>query len=98
MFPVFSPICFPWSNGTDAMILGVLMLSFKLVFSLSFFIFIKKLFSSSSLSAVRVVSSAYLRFLIFLLAILIPVSDSSSPVFHMMYSAYKPNTIWKWKL
>ena len=75
------------------MILVFLMLSFKLVFSLSFFIFIKKLFSSSSLSTVRVVSSAYLRFLIFLLAILIPVSDSSSPVFHMMYSAYKPNII-----
>ena len=65
------------------------MLSFKLVFSLSFFTFIKRLFSSSSLSAVRVVSSAYLRLLIFLLAILIPVSDSCSPVFHMMYSAYQ---------
>ena len=94
----FPPICFPESNGPHAVILVFLMLSFKLVFSLSFFTFIKRLFSSSSLSAVRVVSSAYLRLLIFLLAILIPVSDSSSPIFHMMYSAYKPNTIWKWKL
>ena len=47
--------------------------------------------SASSLSAIRVVSSAYLRFLIFLLAILIPVCDSSSLAFHLMYSAYKLN-------
>ena len=55
------------------------------------FTFIKKLFSSSSLSAIRVVSSAYLKLLIFLLAILIPAYASSSPVFLMMYSAYKLN-------
>src|SRR5574340_997472 len=36
------------------------MLSFKPTFSLSSFTFIKRLFSSSSLSAVRVVSPAYL--------------------------------------
>ena len=42
--------------------------------------FIKRLFSSSSLSAIRVVSSAYLRLLIFLPAILIPACVSSSPV------------------
>ena len=42
------------------------MLSFKSTFSLSSFTFINRLFSSS-LSAVRVVSSAYLRLLIFLL-------------------------------
>src|SRR5574339_258841 len=41
------------------------MLSFKPTFSLSSFTFIKSLFSSSSLSAIRVVSSAYLRLLIF---------------------------------
>ena len=35
------------------------------------------------------VSSAYLRLLIFLLAILIPACASSSPTFRMMYSAYK---------
>ena len=40
------------------------MLSFKPTFSLSSFTFIKRLFSSSSLSAIRVVSSAYLRLLI----------------------------------
>ena len=48
------------------------MLSFKPTFSLSSFTFIKRLFSSSSLSAIRVVSYAYLRLLIFLPAILIP--------------------------
>ena len=37
------------------------------------------------------VSSAYLWLLIFLLAILIPACASSSPVFHMRYSAYKLN-------
>ena len=37
------------------------MLSFKPTFSLSTFTFIKRLLSSSSLSAIRVVSSAYLR-------------------------------------
>ena len=45
------------------------MLSFKPTFSL-FFTFIKRLFSSS-LSVIREVSSAYLRLLIFLPAILI---------------------------
>ena len=46
---------------------------------------------SSSLSAIKVVSSAYLRLLIFLLAILIPACASSRPVFLMMYSAHKLN-------
>ena len=67
------------------------MLSFKPAFSLSSFTFIKRLFSSSLLSDIRVVSSAYLRLLIFLLAILIPASAYSSPAFLMMYSAYKLN-------
>jgi len=39
--------------------------------------------SSSSVSAIRVVSSVYLRLLIFSPAILIPVCDSSSLVFHI---------------
>ena len=41
-------------------------LSFKPAFSLSFFSFIKRLFTSSLLFAIRVVSSAYLRLLMFL--------------------------------
>ena len=48
-------------------------------------------FSFSSLCAIRVVSSAYLRLLVFLLAILTPVCASSSLAFHMVYSAYKLN-------
>ncbi|MDI3352090.1 hypothetical protein HABEBGDM_00604 [Mycoplasmopsis arginini] len=73
--------------GPDAMIFVFWMLSFKPTFSLSTFTFIKRLLSSSSLSAIRVVSSAYLRLLIFLPAILIPACASSSPAFLMMYSA-----------
>ena len=73
--------------GPDTMIW---MLSFKPTFSLSSLTFIKRLFSSS-LSAVSVVSSAYLRLLISLPAILIPACASSSPAFHPMYSAYKLN-------
>ena len=57
--------------GPDAMILISWMLSFKPIFSLSSFTFIKRLFSFS-LSAIRMVSSAFLRLLIFLPAILIP--------------------------
>ena len=67
------------------------MLSFKPALSLSSFILIKRLFSSSSLSVTRVVSFAYLRLLIFLLEILIPACDSSYRAFHIMYSAYKWN-------
>ena len=61
--------------GPDAMIFVFWLLSFKSTFPLSSFTFIKRLFSSSSLSAIRVVSSAYLRLLIFLPAILIPACD-----------------------
>ena len=75
----------------DAMILVFWMLSFKPTFSLSTFTFIKRLFSFSSLSAIRVMSSTYLKLLIFLQAILIPACASSSPVFLIMYSAYKLN-------
>ena len=82
--------------GPDAMILVYWMLSFKPAFS---FIFIRRLFSSFTFSAIRVVSSAYLRLLILLPAvftppppaILIPVYASSSPAFHVMYSAYMLN-------
>ena len=77
--------------GLDAMILVFWMLSFKPTFSFSFFTFIKRLFNSSSLSAIRLVSSAYLRLLIFLPAILIPACASSSPAFLLMFSAYKLN-------
>ena len=85
-------LCFPiYAHevmGQDAMILVFWMLSFKPTFSLSSFTFIKRLFSYSSLSAIRVVSSAYLRLLIFLPAILIQACAYFSPPFLMMCSAY----------
>ena len=58
-------------TGPDAMSLVFWVLSFKPTFSHSSFTFSKRIFSSS-LSATRVVSSAYLRLLIFLQAFLIP--------------------------
>ena len=75
----------------DAMIFVFWLLSFKPTFLLSYFTFIKRLFSSSSLSAIREVSSGYVRLLIFLPAILIPACASSTPAFCVMYSAYKLN-------
>ena len=86
-----SPSIFHEVMGLDAMILVFWMLSFRPTFSLSSFTFIKRLFSSSSLSAVRVVSPAYLKILMFLPEILIPACASSSPAFLMMYSAYTLN-------
>ena len=85
-FHCFPSICHE-VMGPDAIILVFWMLSFKPAFSLSPFTFIKRLFSSSSLSIIRMVSSVYLRLLIFLLETLIPVCASSSPAFHIMYSA-----------
>ena len=67
------------------------MLSFKPAFSLSSFTFIRTLFRFSSFSAVRIVSSAYLRLLIFFLAVLIPACNSSNLAFYLMYSEYELN-------
>ena len=83
------PFYLPWSDRPDAMILAFLIFSFRLAFSLSSFTLIKKFFSYSSLSAIRVASSAYLR-LLFLLSNLIPACNSSSPTFPMC-SVYKLN-------
>ena len=49
------PIYLPWGDGTGCIIVVFWMLSFKPTFSLSSFTFIKRPFSSSSLSATRVV-------------------------------------------
>ena len=78
------PIYLQWSEvtGSDTTILVFWMQSFKPTFSLSSFTFIKRLFSSFSLYAIRVVSSAYLKLLIFLLAILIPTCASQSGIWH----------------
>ena len=78
--------------GSDPMILVFWMLSFRPTFSLSTFTFIKRLFCSSSLSAIRVVSSAYLRLLIFLSSSLKARNFTSLPfmleavfLFHFLY-------------
>jgi len=68
---VYSFICHE-VLGLDARNLAFLMFSSKPAFSFSSFTFTKGLFSSSSLSPIRVVSSVYLRLLIFL-----PNLDSS---------------------
>ena len=88
---IVSPSICHEAIGPDAMILVFWMLSFKPFYSLSSFTFINRLFIYSSLSAIRVISSSYLRLLIFLPVILIPACASSSLVFHMMYFAYKLN-------
>ena len=88
---IVSPSIYYEVMGLDAMILVFRMLSFKPAFSLSPFTFIKRLFSYSLFSAIRMVSFKYLKLLIFLLVVLIPACNSSSLSFHMMYSAYKLN-------
>ena len=56
----FSSIYLPWSDGIGCHDFSFWMLSFKPAFSFSSFTLIKRLFSSSPLSATRVVSSALL--------------------------------------
>ena len=70
----------PWSSFFECWVLNQL---FHSLLSLSS--------RSSLLSAIRVVPSAYLRLLIFLPAILIPVCGSSMLAFHMMYFVYQLN-------
>ena len=74
--------------GVDAMIFAFWMLSFKPAFSL---LSLSSRGSLVFLSAIRVVSSTYLRLLIFFPAILIPACASSRLAFCLMYSAYKLN-------
>ena len=83
---VFPSICHE-VMGLDATILVFWILSRKPAFSLSSFTLIKTLSSSSLLSAIRVVLSAYLRWLIFLLAGLIPAYKT--PVTNLaMFNSY----------
>ena len=83
----FFPFYLPWSDWTGCHDLSFLN-----------FDFLNQLFHSplsssskdsclSSLSAIRMLSSTYLKLFIFLLAILIPACDSSSLIFCMIYSA-----------
>ena len=90
LFPLFPQLFamkwwdwMPWSSLSECWVLSQLFHSFSLELEALLFFFF--------LSAIGVVSSAYLRLLIILPAILIPACASSSPVFCMMYSAYKLN-------
>ena len=75
--------------GPDALI-SVYFSTLKLALSPYSFTLIRRLFSSSLLSAIRVVS-VYLRLFIFLQAILIPACNSSSLAFFTVCSAYSLN-------
>ena len=68
--------------GPDATIFIFWMLSFKPTFSLSFY-FHQEALESFFAFCYKGVSSASLRLLIFLPAILIPACASPSPAFHM---------------
>ena len=75
----------PWSLVFECWVLSQ-------VFILLFHLYQEALDSSSLLSAIRVLSSAYLRLLIFLPSVLIPAWASSSPAAsHMVYSAQMLN-------
>ena len=85
------------------MILVFLIFSFKLAFSLCFFSLIKRLFSSSSLSAIRVVSSAYLKLVMFLPLTLIPLITVKNRVFKFFlnylrkpYVHLTVMSLWSW--
>ena len=84
----FSLFDLSWSVRTSCHNLSF----FNIEFQANFFTL---LFSPSSrgslVPAIRVLSSAFLRLLIFLLAILIPSCASSSSAFCMRYSEYKLN-------
>ena len=73
--------------GLDAIIFVFQMLSFKPAFSLSYFTLIKRLFSFSFLSAIRIVSSAS-EVVDISSRILIPVCVSSNLAFCVIYFAY----------
>ena len=87
----FSPFYLPLNDGTRCHDLRFFNVEFKLASLLSSFTLIKRLLSLSLLSAIRVVSFLYLRVLIFLLALLIPACDSSSPAFYRLFSVWKLN-------
>ena len=88
---IVSPFICHEVMGPDAMILVFCCFKlafFTLLFHQEDFQF---LFTFCHKGCVICISSAYLRLLIFLQAILIPACASSSPAFLIMYSAYKLN-------
>ena len=78
------PFYLPWSDGTRCHDLSFLNVVLSQLFHSPLFTLTTRIFRSS-LSAIRVISSAYLRLLTFLLPVLIPAYHSSSLAFHVMY-------------
>ena len=80
----------PWSL---CVLFFFLIFNLKPALSLFSFTHIKRLFSSSSLSAIRVVSSIYLRLLMFLPPIQTQACNSFTLAFLMMCSTYSLNKL-----
>ena len=94
-FPSSPSICHV-VMGPDAVIFVCsffLIFNLKPALSLFSFTLIKRLFSSSSLSAIRVVSSIYLKLLMFLPPIQMRACNSSTLEFLMMCSTYSLNKL-----
>ena len=91
------PFYVPCNNGSKCHELSCcccccfVIFSFKMALLLFSFTLIQRLFSSFLLSAIRVVTSAYLRLLMLLPPALILACNPASPGFLMMCSAYKLN-------
>ena len=96
LFPFYLP-CSNWGRCHDFICFLFFFFFFFKVFSLkpalsfSSFTLIKRVFSSSLPSAIRVLSSAFLRLLMFLPPFWILACNSSSQEFLMMCSAYRLN-------
>ena len=88
---IFSPFICHKLMWLNAMILVFWTLSLSQLFHSPLSPSSRGSFTSSSFSAIRVVSSTQLRRLIFLPEILIPACESLSWEFHMISSAYKLN-------
>ena len=84
-------IYLPWSDGTGCHDLHFLNVEFQASFFILLFHLHQEALYFLFAFCHRVVSSAYLRLLIFLPAILIPACASSSLAFCMMYFTYKLN-------
>ena len=87
----FSPSIHHVVMGLDAMISLFLMLNFKSDFSLFSSTLIKNLFSSSSLFAIRMVSSVYPRLLIFSQQSWFQLVIHPASAFYMISSVYRLN-------
>ena len=84
------PIYLPWSDGTGCHDFSFMNWVLSQLFYSPLPLSSGDSFSSL-LSAISVMSFAYLKYFIFLLAILITAYALSSPAFCIMYSAYKLN-------